>query len=603
MLNNFMSINDAINALKNKNPELALTICNKLISLNPNNADAFHVKALGYKLLNDVESAKKHFKLSLKIQPKQSVVHSNYANLLLSNNEYEQASIEFKHAVALTNTNIDAWYNWAILFYKTKQYQLAQEKLQIAINLNCKDYRLYNLLGDIYQKQEHFHLAISSYNQALMLNPKCIQAIHNKGITHRLMGQAVNSIQCYSTLLDLNLQYPELFFNLGCSYYDLNNNDMAVKYLKSAIGIKPNYVEAHEALNKLYWEENNTQDFLTSYESALSNPTHTFALIYSYIAMLIMSKKLDDALVVVEDSIQKNGRLHPLLHAMAVIKGQNSKNEDVLSLLFEALDQSPKNPKYLIEIANVYISAKNFNEALKFIKQAEIIAPLNQEILAYKATCLRLLEDSKSDWLNNYDQFISAELIEVPNGYTDLNDFINVLKLALHGLHKTEKQPLDQSVNGGTQTVGHLLNEPVKVIQDFKYVLEKRIQNYLDNLPNDPSHPFLNRKTKKFKFSGSWSVKLYDGGYHVNHVHPEGWLSCCTYIDLPAGISEHDPDRAGWIKFGETSLGLKENEKTGKEICPKSGLCVLFPSYFWHGTHPFHSDTNRLTIPCDIMPL
>jgi len=29
---------------------------------------------------------------------------------------------------------------------------------------------------------------------------------------------------------------------------------------------------------------------------------------------------------------------------------------------------------------------------------------------------------------------------------------------------------------------------------------------------------------------------------------------------------------------------------------------VLFPSYFWHGTLPFHSDQPRLTVAFDVVP-
>jgi hypothetical protein len=37
-------------------------------------------------------------------------------------------------------------------------------------------------------------------------------------------------------------------------------------------------------------------------------------------------------------------------------------------------------------------------------------------------------------------------------------------------------------------------------------------------------------------------------------------------------------------------------------VRPELGLLVLFPSYFWHGTLPFHSDQPRLTVAFDVVP-
>jgi len=37
-------------------------------------------------------------------------------------------------------------------------------------------------------------------------------------------------------------------------------------------------------------------------------------------------------------------------------------------------------------------------------------------------------------------------------------------------------------------------------------------------------------------------------------------------------------------------------------VHPELGQLVLFPSYFWHGTLPFHSEQPRLTVAFDVVP-
>ena len=37
-------------------------------------------------------------------------------------------------------------------------------------------------------------------------------------------------------------------------------------------------------------------------------------------------------------------------------------------------------------------------------------------------------------------------------------------------------------------------------------------------------------------------------------------------------------------------------------VKPEAGTLVLFPSYMWHGTIPFHSQQPRLTVAFDLLP-
>ncbi|KXI29744.1 hypothetical protein AX660_06815 [Paraglaciecola hydrolytica] len=602
-LPNKPTINFAISALQNGKAPLAIQLCDAILADNPTSPDAYHIKALASKLLGQLNQAEKCFYQSLHYQPNQPAVMSNLANLLINLEKFDQASELFERSILSDKTNMDAWLNWSIMLCKTKQFELAISKLNQALVINSKDHRLFNVLGNAHQQLENYADAIDAYNYALRLHPDDVQALHNKGITFRLMNNPQQAIECYQYIQKLNQKYPELYFNLGCAFYDLNNKALAQENLKLAISFKADYVEAHEALNKLHWEDGDKTSFLESYQLALTQMPKASHLLFSYAAMLIMSKQDTKAQSVLESSISEIGRHHAFLHALAVLKNKQSKTPEVLSLLLEALQQQPKNTKYLIDIANYYICNVDYKLAMQFVEKAEQEAPLNQEIQAYKGICWRLMQDPKEKWLNNYDTFIHAQLLDVPQGYRDLSHFMYELKIALLKKHGSEQQPLDQSVVGGTQTVGRLLAEPEQVIQDFKQVLEQRILRYLEQLPEDSNHPYLKRNTKHFKFSGSWSVCLKDGGFHANHVHPEGWLSCCTYVDLPDNIQPDDPLKSGWVKFGETALHLGEREAIGKQICPVSGLCVIFPSFFWHGTNAFTSESSRLTIPCDIMPL
>jgi uncharacterized protein (TIGR02466 family) len=122
----------------------------------------------------------------------------------------------------------------------------------------------------------------------------------------------------------------------------------------------------------------------------------------------------------------------------------------------------------------------------------------------------------------------------------------------------------------------------------------------VQRLGRDPSHPVSARNTGAAVIVDAWSVHLRREGFHVNHLHPEGWISSAYYVDVPEEAA--DPQlKAGWLKFGEPRFpvpGLTPE----KYVQPRAGRLVLFPSYFWHGTNPIHGEHARMTVAFDAVP-
>jgi len=258
-----------------------------------------------------------------------------------------------------------------------------------------------------------------------------------------------------------------------------------------------------------------------------------------------------------------------------------------------------------LDLIELLIIDFDYEKALFHIGHAEKFAPKNQLLIAYKSTCWRLTSDHRYEWLIDYQNHIKTYDIPVPKGYSSRAMFLDELAGALLSMHQTQHEPLKQTLKFGTQTPGRLFHQKVKQVIDLKFVFEEVALEYISSLSDDSSHPLLSRKTNEINFAGSWSVKLRPNGFHVNHVHPEGWLSSSFYVKVPefnrySQSSEH----AGAIKFGESAMNLKEREKIARIVTPKAGLVAIFPSYVWHGTIPFNGPDNvfRLTAPCDITP-
>jgi hypothetical protein len=178
--------------------------------------------------------------------------------------------------------------------------------------------------------------------------------------------------------------------------------------------------------------------------------------------------------------------------------------------------------------------------------------------------------------------------------------FNAALEEELTHLHPQRREFLGQSLRRGTQTAGHLFGGGHKLVDRLKMRIDEAVARYIAALEADAAHPLRGRRGNSFTYNGSWSSRLGDCGFHVNHIHPMGWISSCYYVGLPATVADEDA-RQGWIKFGEPDFDAKLPIR--RAIQPRLGRLVLFPSYMWHGTIPFHGEEKRTTIAFDVIPV
>ncbi|MBL8269007.1 putative 2OG-Fe(II) oxygenase, partial [Steroidobacter sp.] len=235
------------------------------------------------------------------------------------------------------------------------------------------------------------------------------------------------------------------------------------------------------------------------------------------------------------------------------------------------------------------------------ILQARQQASLHQEHIACEATAARMLGLPRYDELYDYERFVMPTMLERPDGFVSMAAFNEALMKVLAERQQLAMHPLDQSLRFGAQTPRSLLADPHPLIRQFLSLLIAPIAEFRSRLPQNETHPLLARNNGEARLSGCWAIRLRRGGYHLNHVHPSGWLSSAYYVHAPAD-TEDSVARSGWIKFGEPRYSTP-GVSAERMIQPRAGLLILFPSYMWHGTMPITTDEPRVTIGADVVPI
>ena len=97
----------------------------------------------------------------------------------------------------------------------------------------------------------------------------------------------------------------------------------------------------------------------------------------------------------------------------------------------------------------------------------------------------------------------------------------------------------------------------------------------------------------------AWHVILKKQGYQVSHIHPGGWLSGVIYLKVVPSLENNE----GAIEFSLNSTNYFNDNSPQLTYQPQLGDIVLFPSSLHHRTIPFSTDTERIVIAFDLMPL
>ena len=149
--------------------------------------------------------------------------------------------------------------------------------------------------------------------------------------------------------------------------------------------------------------------------------------------------------------------------------------------------------------------------------------------------------------------------------------FNDVLKAKLEELHVTRRQPMDQSVVGGTQTPGNLLRSTDPVIRSLNESIHATLKRELDSdffNTLGEAHPVLVAKDRSFYLRASWSIWVTEGGYHQSHVHSRGWYSSAYYVGIPSNLNGNE----GALAFGRPDLVTSEPLEADKLLPPQEGI-------------------------------
>lgn len=289
-----------------------------------------------------------------------------------------------------------------------------------------------------------------------------------------------------------------------------------------------------------------------------------------------------------------------LLSSLTTVLQESGRTSEALDAARASIARLPDDAVVAENFVVAALCAGAGPEALPVIEKFRARKPLDQRWIAYRLDIARLRNEAEfASWFDPA-RVVSIVDLPPPAGFATPAEFHSALVPELQSRHRQQNHPLDQSLRHGTQTSRNLLVNPGAEISSLLQSFREALADMQARSDRDITHPFHARNVSPAEIIGCWSVRLRRGGFHVNHIHPEGWVSSAYYASVPDEVDDSTL-RSGWLKFGEPRFAVP-GLAPFLEVQPRPGRLVLFPSYLWHGTHALRGDAPRMSVAFDAVP-
>ena len=403
------------------------------LKLNPSSVEGYNLLGIIYSGQKDYANALDAFQHALKLAPYSTQTCNNLGNLYVAQGRLDLAEQEFNKVLRLDPGNRDANYNLALVlmakgspakailhlqrvrpadvatrFNLIRAYARAgriAEGLKLARDLsvqNRDDVQLHSSLGVLLASEKQYSTAQLELEKASALQPESFEILYNLGQTYLRTNAYSKAELVLSRALKLKPDSPEALYVMAQVYSDQRrevdaldllvrahqlapqNTDIifllarvsmsqnyfedAIPLLESGLKIAPQRADLHAALGESYFMSGKAETAIEEFKKLIElDPSAR-----SYVFMGLSYRHLgrfDEARKYFEQGLKLDPRNASCLFNMGYIEGRQGNQSAAEQLFQSALRSNPDFPEALLELANLRIASKKFEEAATLLRK------------------------------------------------------------------------------------------------------------------------------------------------------------------------------------------------------------------------------------------
>lgn len=205
----------ARNYYTDRNIPMALRELHNALELNPQNAEAHHLKGFIYLGLKDYENAIIEFKNALEIKPDYYEAMNNLGSVYIADGRYFDAVRILTDLCSqqLYGTPHLAYGNLGYAYYKLKDYKNAIKYLELSVFRNPRFCLGYKHIGTVYMELGKIAPAIENFEKSLSICPNFVEPYFYLGVLYQREKKFELAQQMFNKCFKLA---PDSFYGKRC---------------------------------------------------------------------------------------------------------------------------------------------------------------------------------------------------------------------------------------------------------------------------------------------------------------------------------------------------------------------------------------------------
>ena len=403
------------------------------LAANPKNIEAYNLLGIVYTDEEDYPHALEAFERALKLSPDSARTRNNLGNLYVREGQLDLAETEFREVLRRAPANADANYNLGVILIakgapaeavahlqRVRPATVASRSNLIRAFLragrineglaqarqlsaeNKDDAQIHFTLGGLLASEKQYRAAQLELEQANALRPETPEILSNLAEVHLRNGEPGKAELELKRALQFQPDSPETLYLLGQAYADQSrpvdaldalirahklapkNTDIifllarvsmsqnyyedAIPLLESGLQIAPKRPDLHAALGESYFMSGKTEQGIEEFKklTELDPSARSYAFLglsYRHLG------RFDEAKEYFQQGLKKDPRNAVCLFNMGFIEERQGNPQAAERLFQSALRSNPDYPDALLEMANLRIASKRFEEAAVLLRK------------------------------------------------------------------------------------------------------------------------------------------------------------------------------------------------------------------------------------------
>ncbi|WP_166727634.1 tetratricopeptide repeat protein [Mucilaginibacter gilvus] len=229
--------------------------CTKVISLSPQYAHAYHLRAKSYEGLKLHSKALVDYDQTIKLFPAHFEAFYERADIYMDEDKYRQAINGYLQTLAIVNNYKWCHYNLARAYKDVNMTDSAMFYINLHLNTYKEDADGFNIKGEIFYAMDDYPAAIAQHNRAIAYNPNRSDFYEERGDAYFYAKDITNAMVDFKKAFSMDKNNKYLMDRIGNCYHSNGDEVKAISWYQAALKINPNYkyayVDMDISLNKL----------------------------------------------------------------------------------------------------------------------------------------------------------------------------------------------------------------------------------------------------------------------------------------------------------------------------------------------------------------